>query len=196
MTPTDLPDGCPPDNAPSTAVERELAEVFGAPVELFATSLSTPTNPLDSARRVAHGPKPLDLRALAEEQWSKWCDHLREVGVDDAVITDLTYRTTMSLDPLTGRPRYEVGGNLDLSGTSITTLPEGLSVGGYLNLSGTPITELPEGLSVGGSLNLSDTQITALPESLSVGGEIRTEDTSDELRSAVRRWNKARGTAR
>ena len=41
---------------------------------------------------------------------------------------------------------------LDLSGTQITELPEGLSVGGYLDLSGTQITELPEGLSVGGSL--------------------------------------------
>jgi hypothetical protein len=65
-----------------------------------------------------------------------------------------------------------VGGNLDLRGTQITHLPEGLSVGGYLDLSGTPITHLPEGLSVGGGLYLSGTQITHLPEGLSVGGNL------------------------
>ena len=32
-----------------------------------------------------------------------------------------------------------VGGSLDLSGTQITALPDGLSVGGYLDLSGTQI---------------------------------------------------------
>ena len=51
------------------------------------------------------------------------------------------------------------GGSLDLSGTQITSLPEGLTVGGSLNLSGTQITSLPEGLTVGGSLYLSGTQI-------------------------------------
>lgn len=35
------------------------------------------------------------------------------------------------------------GENLDLSGTGITELPEGLSVGGYLDLSGTGITNIP-----------------------------------------------------
>ena len=37
-------------------------------------------------------------------------------------------------------------GNLDLSDTEISSLPEGLKVGGYLDLSHTPITSLPEGL--------------------------------------------------
>jgi len=52
------------------------------------------------------------------------------------------------------------GGDLDLSGTDITTLPEGLTVGGSLDLSGTGITTLPEGLTVGGWLDLSGTGIT------------------------------------
>ena len=65
-----------------------------------------------------------------------------------------------------------VGGSLDLSYTPITALPEGLTVGGWLDLSHTPITALPEGLTVGGRLNLSGTQITALPESLTVGGSL------------------------
>jgi len=64
------------------------------------------------------------------------------------------------------------GGALDLSGTGITRLPEGLSVGGSLDLSGTGITSLPEGLSVGGWLDLRGTGVTSLPEGLSVGGRI------------------------
>lgn len=52
------------------------------------------------------------------------------------------------------------GGSLYLSGTGITSLPEGLSVGGSLDLSRTGITSLPEGLVVGGSLDLSGTGIT------------------------------------
>ena len=52
------------------------------------------------------------------------------------------------------------GGWLDLSGTGITSLPEGLTVGGWLDLRETGITSLPEGLTVGGSLYLSGTGIT------------------------------------
>ena len=48
--------------------------------------------------------------------------------------------------------RYE--GYLDLNGTQITSLPEGLTVGGSLDLRGTGITSLPEGLTVGGYLDL------------------------------------------
>ena len=50
-------------------------------------------------------------------------------------------------------------GDLDLSGTQIQSLPEGLTVGGWLDLSGTQIQSLPEGLTVGGWLDLSGTQI-------------------------------------
>ena len=56
------------------------------------------------------------------------------------------------------------GGDLNLRGTQITSLPEGLTVGGSLYLSHTPITALPEGLTVGGWLYLRGTPITALPE--------------------------------
>ncbi len=63
-----------------------------------------------------------------------------------------------------------MGGSLDLYGTPITALPEGLTVGGSLDLYGTPITSLPEGLTVGGYLDLRGTSITSLPEGLTVGG--------------------------
>ena len=53
------------------------------------------------------------------------------------------------------------GGFLDLRGTQITALPEGLTVGGFLDLENcTQITALPEGLTVGGNLYLRGTQIT------------------------------------
>ena len=39
-----------------------------------------------------------------------------------------------------------IEGDLDLSGTGITALPEGIQVGGSLDLSGTGITALPEGI--------------------------------------------------
>lgn len=51
------------------------------------------------------------------------------------------------------------GGDLDLSGTPITSLPEGLTVAGSLDLRGTQITSLPEGLTVGWALELRGTPI-------------------------------------
>lgn len=52
-------------------------------------------------------------------------------------------------------------GSLDLRGTGITALPEGLTVGGSLDLEGcTGITALPEGLTVVGWLDLEGTGIT------------------------------------
>ncbi|MFP1759856.1 leucine-rich repeat domain-containing protein [Lonsdalea quercina] len=71
-----------------------------------------------------------------------------------------------------------VGGDLDLNGTSITSLPDNLSVGGYLDLNGTGITSLPDNLSVGGDLYLRGTGITSLPDNLSVGGYLDLEGTS------------------
>jgi hypothetical protein len=66
------------------------------------------------------------------------------------------------------RVKY-AGESLDLRGTAITALPEGLTVGKSLDLRGTAITALPEGLTVGESLYLRGTAITALPEGLTVG---------------------------
>ena len=72
-----------------------------------------------------------------------------------------------------------MGGYLDLRGTGITSLPEGLTVGGYLGLEGcTGLTSLPEGLTVGGYLDLEGcTGITSLPEGLTVGGSLDLRGT-------------------
>ena len=71
----------------------------------------------------------------------------------------------------------ENGGDLDLRGTKITSLPDNLTVGGNLYLYGTPITKLPDNLTVGGSLYLSRTKITSLPDNLTVGGSLWLNNT-------------------
>ena len=68
-------------------------------------------------------------------------------------------------------------GNLDLSNTPITSLPNGLTVGGYLYLRNTKITSLPNGLTVGGNLYLWDTPITSLPNDLKVEDDLYLENT-------------------
>jgi len=66
----------------------------------------------------------------------------------------------------------KISGNLDLCGTYIKKLPNGLTVNGYLNLSESNITELPEDLTVGGDLVLFRTRNIKLPEGLTVGGNL------------------------
>ena len=74
------------------------------------------------------------------------------------IIADFESATRYILKIRDGRPYYR--GNLDLNGTGITSLPEGLTVGGSLYLYGTGITSLPEGLTVGSDLDLYGTGIT------------------------------------
>lgn len=63
-------------------------------------------------------------------------------------------------------------GNLDLSGTGITTLPDNLTVGGWIDLRDTGVNALPDDLTVGGWLDLGNTKITALPDNLTIGGSL------------------------
>jgi hypothetical protein len=64
-------------------------------------------------------------------------------------------------------------GDLDLTNTPITSLPDELTkVGGDLYLSFTPITSLPSNLRVGGNLYLNNSKITKLPDNLTVGGDL------------------------
>ena len=113
-------------------------------------------------------------------------------------IADFEAVTGYGLEIRDGSPYYN--GNLDLRGTyitslpdglvvdgslylenckGITSLPEGLVVGGILDLCGTYITSLPDGLVVGGSLDLENcTGITSLPEGLTVGGGLYLHNSS------------------
>ena len=70
--------------------------------------------------------------------------------------------------PLT-KEELKVGGNLDLYGSKIESLPEELYVAGTLVLSNCKnLTSLPKRLKVGGDLHLDYTKITSLPEGLYV----------------------------
>ena len=102
------------------------------------------------------------------------------------------------LRDLRGNLKFQ--GDIDLSGTGITALPEGLHVGGELDLRGTGITALPEGLHVGGGLYLRGTGITALPEGLHVGGGLDLSGTQIDGQYIVKRsrvvkvkWNRLNG---
>ena len=93
------------------------------------------------------------------------------------VITNSNGEVLVELTGKDGKPYY--GDNLDLCGTSITSLPEGLTVGGSLDLRGTSITSIPEGLTVSSFLDLEGcTSITSLPDGLTVGGFLDLRGTS------------------
>ena len=79
---------------------------------------------------------------------------------------------------LQGKEVTKVIGELDLTDTSITSLPDNLSVKGDLYLSDTPIKSLPDNLRVKGNLYLKSTpnlDKNNLPKSLVVKGEIYYE---------------------
>ena len=85
-----------------------------------------------------------------------------------------------------------VKGNLDLSGTNITSLPKGLKVGGTLDLIQLNIETLPEGLKVGNNLLLAFLPIQTLPKGLEVGGDLYiygtplTKYSGEELREMIK----------
>ena len=71
----------------------------------------------------------------------------------------------------------ENDGNLDLRGSNITKLPDGLVVNGSLNLAATPIAKLPNGLVVNDFLDISETQIAEIPDDLVIGETLYTYST-------------------
>ena len=71
------------------------------------------------------------------------------------------------------KEELEVDGDLDLYGSKIKSLPEGLKVGGHLSLFHSKnIESLPEGLQVGENLYLDHTTIDTLPKGLKVDGDL------------------------
>lgn len=70
-----------------------------------------------------------------------------------------------------------VPGWLDLSGSQITSLPDGLYVNDSLYLSRTRINRLPKDLKVDGWIELSGSQITSLPDNLTVNGRLNLSNT-------------------
>jgi hypothetical protein len=77
-----------------------------------------------------------------------------------------------------GNPPYSIGGDLDLTFTSIESLGNLTSVGGNLDLEVTPIKSLGNITSVGGRLDLRRTPIESLGYLHSVGGWLALEKSS------------------
>jgi hypothetical protein len=100
---------------------------------------------------------------------------------------DLSYTSITSIPD-----NLQVGGHLDLENTNIETLPDNLKVGGFLDLDNSLITSLPDNLKVGGTLNIKNTDIKTLPNNLQVGGfldlintPIAKKYTKEEVRNMI-----------
>lgn len=76
----------------------------------------------------------------------------------EKIIAAFESETGYELEIRDGRPYYS--GDLDLSETDLTSLPDGLTVGGSLDVSNTNLTSLPDDLVVEGHLDLRGTGIT------------------------------------
>ena len=103
------------------------------------------------------------MRALLQEKYRL---------VDSEKARELILVAQGNKDELRMLNGLQVGGDLYLSDTPITSLPTGLKVGGWFDLYNTKITSLPTDLKVGGDLYLAGTKITTLPPDLQVGGKI------------------------
>ena len=88
------------------------------------------------------------------------------------ILSEIVVQKDPTLKKITDYVRGGSKGDLDLFGTPIQSLPDGLKVGGSLYLGGTPIQSLPPGLKVGGYLNLKHTPIQSLSPDLEVEGDL------------------------
>ncbi len=94
------------------------------------------------------------------------CDALNIFPNDVSIGRNIWLKDNKNLQKLPDQ--FVINGDLDLSGTKITHLPDGLRVDGSLTLCGCKeINELPNHIMVGGSLDLSNTEIDRIPDCLS-----------------------------
>ena len=98
-----------------------------------------------------------------------WGLNLPEFKPEHATEGVIVNGKKITIEQLSKMENLEIKGGLDLYGTQIKELPQGLKVGG-LDLERTPIKELPQDLKVDGDLDLERTQIKELPQGLTVGG--------------------------
>jgi len=88
----------------------------------------------------------------------------------------------LSDTPITSLPdilKY-VGGDLNLYQSEIKSLPNSLEVEEHLVLARTPIEYLPDNLKVKGSILLTHSAIKSLPDNFKVGRSLYLENTSIE----------------
>jgi Leucine-rich repeat (LRR) protein len=109
---------------------------------------------------------------MKKEALKRIFDFLKEKG---------EHRTPLKFKLLNNIPLTEedlnIEGILDLSFSSIKSLPEGLKVGGTLSLEYSTVQTLPEGLKVGSTLDLEHSRITNLPKGLEVGEHLYIKNT-------------------
>jgi hypothetical protein len=88
---------------------------------------------------------------------------LKELGVipENTIVVSLSTTTTHTL---------KIPHDLDLEGSGITSLPDGLIVYGNLSLKDTPIDKLPDMLRVTGNLDLRGTNISCISTDVSCTG--------------------------
>ena len=97
-------------------------------------------------------------------------DYIKNGSKGDLDLSDLNEKVKLP-------DNLQVGRDLNLYNTQITSLPDNLQVGGDLDLYNTRITSLPDNLQVGGYLHLGNTPITSLPDNLKVGGNLYLYNT-------------------
>jgi hypothetical protein len=69
---------------------------------------------------------------------------------------------------------FHLFGSLDLTGSSVTELPEGLKIGKNLIIGDAPIKELPKRFYVGGDLDITSAiYINSIPKGAVIGGTIK-----------------------
>ena len=79
-------------------------------------------------------------------------------------------------------------GNLILSGTNIEQLPDDLStVQGDMDISDTKLTMIPNPLEIGGNLYARRTMLNNFPDNLVVGGRVDVRNSSPQLVDAAKR---------
>jgi len=76
------------------------------------------------------------------------------------ILSEIVVQKDPMLQKIADYVRGGSKGDLDLSNTSIQSLPPGFKVGGSLYLIDTPIQSLPPDLEVGGDLYLRNTPIS------------------------------------
>lgn len=114
------------------------------------------------------------LEAFADKKELIRLDHKMQAGETEFSQKDINFifeqeREIRNLDTYRTDPRVQ---ELKVYLLENCKQLKGLKLGGDLSLSNSEITELPEGLKVGGNLFLRNTKITKLPEGLEVGGKI------------------------
>jgi predicted RNA-binding protein len=81
-------------------------------------------------------------------RWSRWLEARRS-----------------KLERIIGDPNFQ---KIDVSGSQLAALPDGLRVKGDLDITNTPVTRIPDDIIVGGSMRVDGCQITCLPTYLDV----------------------------